>query len=557
MRFLNSNFSFNKYPSLIFRGGKFLKNNQLHVSKSVLFNWLTLSFPDFNKTFFPNFVKGVLSIFLLVFTTNVAAQVNLHIAGNNGVGMYIGQDHVVQALGAVGIGASGTLSFENVGMPDFRLKGDFTNAGTLTHGSGSVTFNGAGNQTIAAGGTGAGKQFHKVVTDKSGGAAILSADMRVNNQFTLTAGEVDLDGNTLNINSGTTSAITRTAGFIKSENTGNDSKVAWNVGATTGAHLIPFGKNSSNYIPFTFNLTAGNAGAVTVSTYGTGADLTPLPVAPQVVSNLSPADGVVNRFWQIDSDGSPTATLIFTYAADELPADAPYNDPDEMVAVRYDSGTNAWQEATVGQSSGAYSVTVPGITQFSPWAIKNQIVVLPVQWMSFTVSKQGKSALINWATASEINNEGFEVQKSTDGENFVSIAWVAGKGNSAFPSHYSLTDNSPTLGNNYYRIVQKDFDGKSSTTDKKVVNFEGLSIVNVFPNPSKGEFNITVQSSADAEITLIMYDALGKLVKSNVYHIKSGINNINENLHYARGRYFISVTTNQGNYYDYSYILIQ
>ena len=60
----------------------------------------------------------------------------------------------------------------------------------------------------------------------------------------------------------------------------------------------------------------------------------------------------MNRFWQIDSDGAPTATLIFTYAADELPADAPFNDPDQMEAVRYDAGTNAWQSATGGQTSG-------------------------------------------------------------------------------------------------------------------------------------------------------------------------------------------------------------
>ncbi|MEY5042246.1 MAG: hypothetical protein RLZZ414_1805, partial [Bacteroidota bacterium] len=125
MHFLKSNSSFNKLTSPICGGGgKLLKNNQLHVSKSILFNWFSLSFPNFNKTYFPNFIKGVLSTFLLVFTTNVTAQVNLHIAGNNGLGMYIGQDHVVQALGAVGIGASGTLSFENGGTPDFRLKGD-------------------------------------------------------------------------------------------------------------------------------------------------------------------------------------------------------------------------------------------------------------------------------------------------------------------------------------------------------------------------------------------------------------------------------------------------
>ncbi len=82
----------------------------------------------YSSSFFPLSSKFFLSIVLL-FTFNfiTTAQVNLYVAGNNGVGLYIGQDLTVQALGNVDIAAVGTMSFENGGTPDFRLKGDFTN----------------------------------------------------------------------------------------------------------------------------------------------------------------------------------------------------------------------------------------------------------------------------------------------------------------------------------------------------------------------------------------------------------------------------------------------
>jgi hypothetical protein len=149
--------------------------------------------------------------------------------------------------------------------------------------------------------------------------------------------------------------------------------------------------------------------------------------------------------------------------------------------------------------------------------------------------------------------ESYIVEKSTDLSTWTTVH----TGTNNNQNYNSTKDNAPYPGVSYYRLKMVDIDGEVTYSASKVVNFEGLEIINVFPNPSNGNFSVTIQSSVDIEINLIMYDALGKLVKNEVYGIKSGINNINEYLPYARGRYFISVTTNQGNYYDYNYILIQ
>jgi hypothetical protein len=88
---------------------------------------------------------------------------------------------------------------------------------------------------------------------------------------------------------------------------------------------------------------------------------------------------------------------------------------------------------------------------------------------------------------SEINNDFFEVQHSVDGKNFKVIGMVAGNGNSTEQITYSFDDKSPTLGINYYRLKQFDFDGKFEIHKTVIVNKEMLlSSMDgfIYPNPT-------------------------------------------------------------------------
>lgn len=192
------------------------------------------------------------------------------------------------------------------------------------------------------------------------------------------------------------------------------------------AYVFPFTKSDGTYIPFTFDMLSGSSGDVTVATYATPANNLPWPANPVVVNNLvssiglSPdnRDATVDRFWQVDVLGSPTANLTFTYAATELPV-SPYNNPTSLKAQRYNSGSNIWEPDSPGQVAENYFVTNPLVTNFSTWTLTNEISPLPVELLFFEAKlKKNKEVDLIWATASEINNEYFTIEKSKNGIQF-------------------------------------------------------------------------------------------------------------------------------------------
>jgi hypothetical protein len=89
------------------------------------------------------------------------------------------------------------------------------------------------------------------------------------------------------------------------------------------------------------------------------------------------------------------------------------------------------------------------------------------------------------------------------------------------------------------------------------VNFEGLDIVSLYPNPSNGEVSISVNASATGSLELKVYDSLGKLVKSEVFQVNAGMSYLNTQINASDGKYFISVMMSNGQYYDYDVIVIE
>ena len=87
--------------------------------------------------------------------------------------------------------------------------------------------------------------------------------------------------------------------------------------------------------------------------------------------------------------------------------------------------------------------------------------ILPVELKEFKIRKENENIILNWITATEINNDGFEVQRSVDGINFTKIGWVEGRGNSSFDTYYQYRDvELLDINVVYYRLKQIDFDGQ-------------------------------------------------------------------------------------------------
>ncbi|MBK7410243.1 MAG: hypothetical protein IPJ40_20610 [Saprospirales bacterium] len=151
-----------------------------------------------------------------------------------------------------------------------------------------------------------------------------------------------------------------------------------------------------------------------------------------------------------------------------------------------------------------YSISRPGLTSFSPYAVASS-AALPVTWLTFRATLNAENNVdLTWSTASESNNEGFDIQRSANGRDWETIDFVAGAGTTSEVQTYSYTDNSPcplptadcTL---YYRLMQKDFDGTTDYSPVRVIELTGpQGGIRVYPNPTNEEVTISFAEPTEA-----------------------------------------------------------
>jgi|GEM_PF-2385673 len=178
---------------------------------------------------------------------------------------------------------------------------------------------------------------------------------------------------------------------------------------------------------------------------------------------------------------------------------------------------------------------------------------LPVSIVKFAGEKRGNYNKLSWSTATETNNNGFELQRSVDGINFSSLAFINTKainGNSNAVIEYGFDDALPTKGHNYYRLKQVDKDG--AATFSNIVLLKGdkvntVQLIAVYPNPVKETLNIKVAAPQAQKATLIVTDAAGKTVMQQGVQLLNGENNFKlTTLQLSQGTYFIKVTCENG-----------
>ena len=141
--------------------------------------------------------------------------------------------------------------------------------------------------------------------------------------------------------------------------------------------------------------------------------------------------------------------------------------------------------------------------------------ILPIELMSFTAACNGRYVNLEWTTATERNNDYFIVERSDDAINFTEIARVAGAGNSIEQLEYNYTDYSAAGGDNYYRLVQVDYDGTRTASEIVVANCseaEGEPDVQVFPNPFHNDLTIHMENFGGTTVSIEVYDMLGRVV---------------------------------------------
>jgi len=425
------------------------------------------------------------------------------------------------------LNASGTPELD-VTVSNFQLtvNGNWTNYGTLgfNERTGLVQFSGTTSTQILTSTGGEDFFMWRIAKAAAQPTVVMNSEVRVANTLNLntTAAILDLNANRLVLLNPAPTAIASNSTFgttrhIRSERTDNMSRVRWDIGTSTGAHVVPFG-TATGYIPFTFEALSGDAGSVTMATYGTPPANMPLPATPTTVLALpsgyglqpNNAEATVDRFWQIDVTGTPNTLLTFGYLASELPA-APLNDPFSLRAQRYNSAVPYWEDQLESVGNGSYFATANNVAAFGPFTLTHLLSPLPVELLRFGAEPEGAMVKLDWSTATELNNDRFVVLRSRDGVAYETVTSLPGAGTTVAPTEYSTYDRSPLPGLSYYKLRQFDTDGNWQDSHAVPVYFgAGASGPVLYPNPvtEVAYLHGLPSGAVDLQVT----DAAGRMV---------------------------------------------
>jgi hypothetical protein len=220
----------------------------------------------------------------------------------------------------------------------------------------------------------------------------------------------------------------------------------------------------------------------------------------------------------------------------------------ELVGQRTFSTINAMSVGTsivFGKNNVAYvaTATIPRTGNF--WKAEAYYfgpptfpaITLPVRLLSFEVNVVQETAVINWSTATETNNEFFTIERSQDGVSFTAVARINASGNSNRILQYTHTDAHPFTGRSYYRLKQTDIDGKHTYSDIRVVNIQPNQKVQVFPGNDAGSFTIAI-TNPTRTMQIEIYNLAGILIYKTA--TVNQVNTVSLNSQ-AKGPYIIKV----------------
>ncbi len=420
-----------------------------------------------------------------------------------------GLSFVSQAVTLSGLVISaGTLTSTSGNL---SLAGDFDNDATFAHNNGTVTFNGAVDQNL---GTSAGTQtFYDLViaTTASGNDVTLNDPVTLVNDLTLTTGIIFTSATNL-LTATNTSADALPSGDADSY---IDGPVAWAMNNAAESYVFPTGDGGSwarigvedltNAVTFTAEYKREDYGDATLD------GVTP----PNNVSNI--------EYWILTQSGASTADISLFWEDDD------FSGIDECAAdltVAHFDGTD-WDD--VGNAGGFDDATCTdggwvkanAVSTFSPFTFGSKGGAnnpLPIELLSFDAVYNGTAVDLTWVTATEINNNYFTIERSTNGVDFKEIANVPSKGlngNSTTTLNYYEVDPDVTSGVYYYRLKQTDFDGTFtySQVEQVVIHDEDEFEFNISPNPSGGQtIAALINANAGDEVALTIIDMLGQFI---------------------------------------------
>jgi Secretion system C-terminal sorting domain len=181
------------------------------------------------------------------------------------------------------------------------------------------------------------------------------------------------------------------------------------------------------------------------------------------------------------------------------------------------------QAGAIAGSFSTVTVTPTSITATYSAGTLTVTSVLAAELVDFNAFQKNKSVHLNWQTASETNNKGFDIERSTDGKEWQSVGFVPSLGTTVISRFYSFEDLQPLQGVNYYRL--RLMDNKGDITFSKIKSIEigaQSEVLKVYPNPATDNFTIELPTKAhSAAFQLEIFDTFGRTVVRKKFDAKS------------------------------------
>jgi hypothetical protein len=408
---------------------------------------------------------------------------------------------------------SGNMTFvrANTGAVEPAYAGNNTFGGNITTnsataiifgaGTGIQTFSGTNAQAIAKAGA-ASPQLNRIVVNKASNGITLNTDVTVGNSATFTSGII-------------TSTLTNILNFANAATvTGasNASHVSGPVRKTgTDAFTFPVGK-AGIYKSIAVGVRAVAGDQFTAEYFNTAQTS-----GPTFGPGLFTVSGC--EYWNLArTTGTSTPTVTLSWRNSDCAGPYVVN-PTDLRVASYNTTLSRWEDRGNGGVAGVGAglpnegtvVSSAGVNIFGAFALASAASTnpLPIELVDFRALNMGTFVTLNWATATELNNDHFTIQRSTDGSEFASIATVKGAGNSKKEINYSFNDANPANGVSYYRLKQTDFDGKTTYSNVVKINRDEEATLMVSPNPSTGGIAYT-----NIHGTFTIYNSVGIAVIS-------------------------------------------
>jgi len=218
----------------------------------------------------------------------------------------------------------------------------------------------------------------------------------------------------------------------------------------------------------------------------------------------------------------------------------------------YGTHSNATQSIAAGVATASRS----GATGFSEFGIglPYKDIALPVKLLYLNaIAVDNNFIRLDWATASEINNSGFEIERSTDGVGFENIGWVDGHGNTNALVNYNSDDKQVSANViYYYRLKQMDVDGNYEYTNivsAALTGGNGFAIEAVRPNPASSQVALDIVTDNAQQVSVAFTDMMGREVLSRTWQLSAGLNDEKFDIStLAEGVYHVTVKSANSYY---------